>query len=326
MDLNLKRRTNAITAFGKTSSWQKTLEEVRQSGDIAFLNAVVSAVGRASQWQQALRVMHHVQVTLQRDVVSFNSAATAAVRAQWRCALQISLCRVQRGICSDTVSPNLVMNSYGQVKKWREALTALASTVRSVATFVNTCKEAEEWKASMSVLDTAMSAGMKVNVILINTLITCFGGVSRWRLAGNAARFTVAQLWGGLRRDIIMQNACLTALEVAGHWEASQVILHNTRSYGLTPNLTSQNAALKALVYKRHWRLACLACEWRQGHLNPDLVTYSATAHVCGHSMIWPGSLAVLSLALQDRVLIDSIIMRTAATRRHCPQQPSECL
>ena len=25
-------------------------------------------------------------------------------RAQWRCALQISLCRVQHGICSDTVS------------------------------------------------------------------------------------------------------------------------------------------------------------------------------------------------------------------------------
>jgi len=30
------------------------LDEFQRPGDIAFLNAVVSAVGRASQWQQAV--------------------------------------------------------------------------------------------------------------------------------------------------------------------------------------------------------------------------------------------------------------------------------
>eukprot|EP00434_Breviolum_minutum_P011584 symbB.v1.2.010216.t1/scaffold665.1/size175136/7 len=306
----LKRRTNAITAFGKTLAWQRALNELHNPGDldIALLNAVVSALSRAAQWQQAWHVLHHVQVAVQRDAVTFNSAQVATLRAeQWQRALQMSQHGTEHGILGDMVTPNLMIKAFGEAKLWREAILSISTiSVRSVATSVDACKEAEEWKSSFGLLEQAMVFSIQMNVILVNTLISCAGSVSRW----TRALLMCHSLGGGVRRDIITQNACLTALEVAGCWEAAQDLLVNSRSCSFTANLTSKNSALKALVYQRRWRLACASIA--TGSLAPDLVTYSAAAHVCGHSMVWAGTLNLLTEALQVRLLVDGILLRTA--------------
>ncbi|CAE7233768.1 unnamed protein product, partial [Symbiodinium microadriaticum] len=213
----------------------------------------------------------------------------------------------------------MAVAAWGEVGQWSTALHAFIGTGRGVSpsiisatSFVDACKAGQEWRRCLDFVAFARTqVDLALNIFLANILVTALGTVSRWISALSCA----SSFGRGLRRDIISQNAQLSALEVAGRWESAVALSMETRHSGFSPSLIGENSAVKACAHEhRWWTASSLLQRFDSLRLRPDLVSCSSATHVCGSSFEWARALCLMTSTVEAQLKLDSILLRTVVS------------
>ncbi|CAK9006166.1 Pentatricopeptide repeat-containing protein At2g31400 [Durusdinium trenchii] len=257
-------------------------EEVSQKSlDLSLRghNAIIHAAGQG-RWQMAIWSLGRLG---SRDVISFNSAITAAeASAQWPRAMQLleEICGLSK---PTSISFNSVMSAAGAGQRWREVLHFRKTTeilqlhgdVIGFATLLGAFQHSLDWDNANFFLAEARHKRISTTTSGHNAaLMAC---QQKW-----LAALDLLSRMKGVRSDDITFAAAAVSCQEASQWQ--EVVALRLRSWagGAEMGLLLQNAAHSAWRQARRWQSSVqLLQEMQEENLLPDMVSFAETVETC---------------------------------------------
>ena len=128
--------STAISSYGSCDRWREALELFeRCDADVIAFNAAIKACEKA--WQVVFHLLHLLKLrSLRENLTTYNSILSACGRAgEWQRALRLFASLPQR----DVISYNACISACGQVSEWQHALLLMSDIEARGGADVVTC-------------------------------------------------------------------------------------------------------------------------------------------------------------------------------------------
>ncbi|CAJ1453476.1 unnamed protein product [Effrenium voratum] len=316
----------ALSAAGQ---WRQCLGLLRalpagqmQLGVFAY-NAGLTSCARCERWSFGLAVLKSMHMwDIQMQIVTFN-ACTALLRP--RNSWQAAEACLQRAATSD-FRPNVV--SYNTLlsfaSPWPYAgqllRAARAQGLKTDSTTWNSAQSGQQaWCAAM--LSSAISRGVEIDVVAINTGSTSCAALSAWTSALQLLR------WGkrrGLRMETATRSAASSACEASGKW-AWALECCRVSAAGMAADAISMGAGITSWSCGQIWEAAsCTLLEVTSLELQADIVSFGALLHACDGGSCWDVALRVIQQMAAAKIRSNAVAQSAAmATCRSFGKWPT---
>ena len=250
-------------------------EDRSSAPDIQTFNTVMSACGRAGQWELALEMMRQAreQWGLRLTRVTYTTAIAACGRSrQAKRAVELLTEMREAGLVPDAISFNSAIAGYARTGRWKKALSLLremessqgaggtevdgAATIRipsdefSYSSKIAACGKGGKWSLAVGLLDTMRRTGIRQCTVPYNAAIKACGEAGQWERALELLREMQAVQTGGRTHTAQADGSAPPAERLAAM--AATVPFPDTVSY---------NAAIKACGDAGEWVLAVALLE-----------------------------------------------------------------
>lgn len=318
-----KQQEKAAAAVG--GSGGNGVEENRAEPDIQTFNTVMSACGRAGEWQLALDVMQAIREWgLLPNRVTYNTAISACGKGgQPDAALGLLEDMRQTESGPDAFSYNSAISACASTGRWENALTLLGEMKSahcvtpdkfSFSSAIAACGKGGQWKLALGVLEAMKRAGIRPGRVAFNAAIEACAGSGQWKKAIYLLREMEEEA-------ATMAAAAMTEARQNGGKPAATAV---DAASDVAPDVVSYNSALKACVDAGEWRLAVSLLEemqrggrelaGRAGNSNramgkprlrspvpaPNVVSYSMTIAACGRAGVSDRAMGLLKRMRDD--------------------------
>lgn len=234
--------------------------------DIQTFNTVISACGRAGEWELALEVMSQAKERqgLRLTRVTYN-AAIAACGKSGRVERAVELLGEMRnaGLVPDAMSFNSAMLACAERGSWKQALLLLREMESSgqiepkgegprpggispdefsYSSAIVACGRGGRWSLGVGLLDSMRRKGVSPSTVSYNAAMTACGDAGQWQRAVELLReMQAAQRTEGLEKtaqvptasaptpDAISYNVAIRACSNAGQWQPALSLLEEMR-------------------------------------------------------------------------------------------------
>ncbi|CAJ1340710.1 unnamed protein product, partial [Effrenium voratum] len=293
-----------------------------QLGVFAY-NAGLTSCARCERWSFGLAVLKSMHMwDIQMQIVTFN-ACTALLRP--RNSWQAAEACLQRAATSD-FRPNVV--SYNTLlsfaSPWPYAgqllRAARAQGLKTDSTTWNSAQSGQQaWCAAM--LSSAISRGVEIDVVAINTGSTSCAALSAWTSALQLLR------WGkrrGLRMETATRSAASSACEASGKW-AWALECCRVSAAGMAADAISMGAGITSWSCGQIWEAAsCTLLEVTSLELQADIVSFGALLHACDGGSCWDVALRVIQQMAAAKIRSNAVAQSAAmATCRSFGKWPT---
>ncbi|CAJ1339209.1 unnamed protein product [Effrenium voratum] len=249
--------------------------------DLIALNCSIAACGCAGSWRRGLLLLGAAPLCrLQRDVITYNSAA-AAFGAPWRGTLEqlraagedadVVTYNSSVRACSDRalelfeelqsrlLRPDGItfgaLAESSSAGSWRRALLVRQAAARrglysavACSAGISSCERSAQWQRAIQLFAEAQGAGLELDLTVRNAALAAVKG---WRTALASLTETT--------KDLISFNSALGAFERA--WQQALCLMLAMAHSGLRPDVASCTSVLRAGRYgggfswRRAWAL-----------------------------------------------------------------------
>eukprot|EP00931_Biecheleriopsis_adriatica_P075602 TRINITY_DN49425_c0_g1_i1.p1 TRINITY_DN49425_c0_g1~~TRINITY_DN49425_c0_g1_i1.p1 ORF type:complete len:897 (-),score=164.31 TRINITY_DN49425_c0_g1_i1:53-2743(-) len=213
----------------------------------------------------------------------------------------------------------IAMQSLGDVRLWREALSLLRGRLRAPyqptpRMYSVAIKLCQHWQQAVSVLEEAKSGNGLLDAGVVNSVISMFKN-GQWERALSLLN-SMPEM--NVHPDEISFNAVISACANSGKWELTLDLLEAMWDESASPNIISYNTALWACSKSQRWEwgLFLLRETWLSG-VPATLVTYNAAISAC-RSKQWETALWLLEDSIGNELMPNRPTYTTAI--RACAQ------
>eukprot|EP00397_Hematodinium_sp_SG-2012_P006098 GEMP01006126.1.p1 GENE.GEMP01006126.1~~GEMP01006126.1.p1 ORF type:complete len:741 (+),score=199.05 GEMP01006126.1:670-2892(+) len=278
-NLVLRNERTAPCFSGKSE--EHSAKRAREAHTIRIAcNATIAALGKAGEWQRALRIVHTMPCGA--DVISYNTCISAfGAAGLWHQALALF---GDMPVMPDVISCNAVISAC--TKEWRQALRVYSRMreglpARQGATDV--VPRGAPWHGG--------GAGRGER-----------DKDSRWRTRDdtnadtNEGSSTRRGHFIPIRPTVVTYGALITACERGGAWLQAMTLLRDMECVRVHGNTITYNAAISACEKRREWTHALALFDRMQGaRIIPDVITYSALISACRNGNAWQKALTLFA-------------------------------
>ncbi|CAL1134368.1 unnamed protein product [Cladocopium goreaui] len=205
-----------LVACEKTQRWERAVQILLAGigeADAIGCTTCLTACGRASAWQAALRLLAEMRCILVRaHLISHNACLSACEETgQWRQGLQLldEMCCTSLG--PDSLSCNTAISACEKAKRWHHALGLFhRSRQPNTLTFNTTssaCSKGRQWRWSACLISKLPQESLQPSQISFNVLAS---GLSHWQ--------RIVQLLESGNPEITLCEEA--AIRCAAAWEA----------------------------------------------------------------------------------------------------------
>ncbi|CAK9062749.1 unnamed protein product [Durusdinium trenchii] len=277
----------------KAEQWLQALALFDQIQKVALAPSVVSygamlrLRGGTLNWSQALVLVGGMRPQhLQPNVVVCNTTVSACGDC-WPEALGL-LCELRfRGLQSDLITINAVMNAAEKSEAWAAALTLL-QTLEHKPNLITSNSAVSAARAAWPCAGLLFEKGRQNRMQdLISYNATLTGSGAAWAQAFDL----LAQLQSMLRATVVSYNATITVCEKAAQWLQALHLLSGLQLKGLESTVVTRSAAISACEKGYEWpqalRLLCTTEEVNN-------VSYAAAISAMEKEAQWEWALQLL--------------------------------
>ncbi|CAL1142274.1 unnamed protein product [Cladocopium goreaui] len=310
-----------------------------QGADTISYNAVLHALGKGTQWQQAFQLLQLLQLQqVEANLVTFNASISCLERvAKWTAALG-----VLQQISQDDLQPDVIsFNSSISQSSWPYALVLLGDLEEKLLvdhfSYAVTMRSLTlSWTWAFGCMERLQLQRLRPNAVVHNTLQGAMASSTLWSHAlhvlgsadGADALMALSTLLGGLEerwemamgmlRDsqtaaLVPDVVCIgSALGVAAAaWRQALDVLRGIQLDSVQQNMVIINTVISAM--RNHWQRAlALLREALKLSMEADLVAYNATVTSCEKGCRWVEALLLLR-EVKDVKLTADVITYSAA-------------
>ncbi|CAE7233764.1 unnamed protein product [Symbiodinium microadriaticum] len=194
--------------------------------DAGSFAAVITSLGRGTQWTQALSLLDEMEEReLQPDILAFSSTISACEKgAQWETAL-------------------ILLGSMAQKK--------VPPNVFSYASAVSACEKCQKWLEALQLVEVMPTRKVTPNVVVYSAAARACEEAWPWAL-----QLLEQMLLETVEPNDMTLSAIMVAVSEQGLWEYCLGILQSYRSSVQCPNTAAFNAAISACEKGKRWQMA----------------------------------------------------------------------
>ncbi|CAE7864389.1 unnamed protein product [Symbiodinium microadriaticum] len=254
---------SALTALGRAGRWREATMylDLAKSwclhpSPVSF-GALLDALARATRWQRALCVLDDDDTAV--GLIAFNSALTACERAsEWGQAIQLLHEMREFGPHPDIISVNAVLAAC--VSKWQEALRIYATlpsmelrpSIVTLNSLMNACASGLQWQFAFELWRGVLPPLQPTEATFGALLASCALGPG-WQVSVALLQQSFLQQ---ARANVANWTSTLTTLHREGQWERASSLFWEMYRAAVVPNMLTIDAVMVAWQRSSQWRKA----------------------------------------------------------------------
>ncbi|CAK8986580.1 unnamed protein product [Durusdinium trenchii] len=340
------------SSCSKAHQWLKALQLTTEvllkslkPSDVTCNTAIQACVkAPESTWRHAIGILTRHLTQVQRDAVSWHSAADIVQRERWQLSLELLDRLVLLALLPDGITQTLRASGLKTGQRWQEGLLLSSGGSLLLVTAALSSLPAPRWRGGLVLLTTAsanartaadaraLSAACRVceaeeswpwalhllqevqqvsfDPYALSSTMTALSSALQWSQALHL--FSTHSAQSRTRHDAVTYGAAMAAAAVGGVWEAAVRWLEEMRSNNVAPNLVIYNSAISACEEGQQWEHGLWLLQvMKKSTITPDVISYSSAVAACGWGKRW--SDAVLLLDTMCQQIKTNIIAMSAA-------------
>ena len=251
------------------------------------LSCIITALGKKSQWQQALSLLFDGGPV---NVVVLNCALTACKLAhQWPIALRLVTEISWKGVVPDIISYNSIVAGVASEGHWDVALMVLSLAQqsqleldqRSYTNVLQACAPGH-WDVCLSILQNMLEDVVDIDAFVCAAAVSSCAESKNWQLALHLLQ-SVSRCWHAEKRVVDSrgnwQVPIATAMNIcgsAGQWTVAVSLLERMQSLSAIPNIVTFGTAMQCLEQNCSWLEVIQLFSWMHTlRMSPNVYTYS---------------------------------------------------
>ncbi|CAE7541265.1 unnamed protein product [Symbiodinium natans] len=261
---------------------------------VQLLKAIKSC-RQSNCWEFSLQLLHVAELTLDPDLMTYNSAAASITADRWWMSADIISTLRERLFEADVITYGSAIAACKQ-GLWFRSVALLAALKRhdleddivAWGSTVGACAPST-WQQCLHLLSKLDFRGHAASSRVYVTAMSSFR--ERWQQAAQLLR----------AHDLVyapslpLFNSFLAALENCGQWQRALHFVLLVRDRACEPDITTYNTAMSACAAASCWKLALILMDCvENSKLHPDVITHNAAITACANAGLWKRALALM--------------------------------
>ena len=322
-----------LSACGKAGHWIMAASLLAdcydlERDDVSF-NAVLGGFGReecVGLWRSGQALFHTMRSEgLKVNLISCNSLMTILEKnRKWRHAHDLLAKGLHCfGVSEDAVTFNAMLSSYEKGQQWRSAQWQLACmkvsamvSVVSLGACISAYGQASAWERAVCLYSNFVDFNLQANSVTCGAALTACERGRSWVLALRLVETKELQL------GPVEMNAALTACSSSHVTDRALKFAQQMVSQRLQVDLVTFNAVLNLCRHDGLWFQSIELLKGRSSlgdfrHVDPDMLSFSATLAACAVAGRPYESFDLLMEAAASRITLDTQAVTNALEACH---------